>query len=354
MDDIRKTSTTDNSLNEILVFIKRLWKFLLIKKIKIIIFGLIGASLGLTFSFFVKPRYTAYISFAMVEKSSPSGLASIASSFGFGGLFGGGDAFSGDNLLEIIKSRYTFEKTLLSPVVYEGSKKSLADVYIKINKLDQKWRESPNLELRKMNFPLDQDRNTFTRAQDSVLLSFYNTLVKPNSFSISRKDKKSNIVFLSFTSKNEFFSKSFSENLIDQMYEFYRQTRTAQSNANIALIQQTADSIKNLYENALFNSAGYSQANINVAIQRAVVPKIKEEYNAHLYGTVYAEVLKNLETMKLEKARETPIIQIIDKPILPLKMSKVGKVKGVVLGGVTGGLLIVLALSIIFYLTYKK
>jgi LPS O-antigen subunit length determinant protein (WzzB/FepE family) len=52
-------------------------------------------------------------------------------------------------------------------------------------------------------------------------------------------------------------------------------------------------------------------------------------------------VLKNLETLKLDMARETPLVQMIDEPRMPLKKDRLGKAKGIILGGLIGGLLIV-------------
>jgi LPS O-antigen subunit length determinant protein (WzzB/FepE family) len=104
-----------------------------------------------------------------------------------------------------------------------------------------------------------------------------------------------------------------------------------------------------LYEKALYGSAGISQININTAYQTAAVPKIKNENDAILYGAVYAEVLKNLETLKLDLARETPIVQIIDSPRYPLKKDKLGKLKGIILGGLVGGIIITAYLLLMSY-----
>jgi len=67
------------------------------------------------------------------------------------------------------------------------------------------------------------------------------------------------------------------------------------------------------------------------------VSRIKQERDAQLYGAVYAEVLKNLETLKLDMARETPIIQMIDTLIYPLK-KKMGKAMGIIIGGALVGI----------------
>lgn len=334
------------SLIELIDVLKKYWSYLLSKWLVILIFGLTGGALGLVASILTKPTYTAHLSFALVEKSAGGGLADLASSFGFGGLAGGSNnAFSGDNLLEIIQSRYAIELTLLTPVNFKGKKENLVEAYIDYSGLREIWKLNlKNKELQTLSFPVGQKREFFSRVQDSVLFTIYSGFVNSKSLKVIRKDKKNSIVNVDFSSKDEMFSKLFVEKLMEQTYLFYRETKTSQTKSNVIMMQHSADSIKNLYESALYKSAGISGVNINTAIQYAAVPKIKYENNAKLYGTVYAEVLKNLETLKLDMARETPIVQLIDSPTLPLNVVKLGKIKGIVFGGVFGGLLIVIYL----------
>ncbi len=324
-------------------FVKNAWKYMLKNWVIVVIFGFSGAGIGLGLSFVLKPDYTSHLSFALVEKSpGTSGLANLASSFGLSGLFGGSasGAFSGDNLLEIIKSRHAVENTLLSPISFEGKLMSMMDAFVQFNKLHEKWENAKNKELRTIQFPLNLPRDSFSRTQDSVLFATYDGFMKTGKLSVVRKDKKISIVNMQFTSKNEQFSKEFVQNLMNTTYDFYKQTKTSQSRANISMMEHIADSIRGLYEKALYGSAVISQVNINTAIQTAAVPKIKSENDALLYGTVYAEVLKNLETLKLDLARETPIVQLIDKPRYPLKKEKLGKLEGLVFGGLIGGVII--------------
>lgn len=174
------------------------------------------------------------------------------------------------------------------------------------------------------------------------MFAFSTILRNSKILSVVRKDKKTSIVDIDFTSSDELFSKLFVETLMDQTYRFYKETKTSQSRSNVQMMQHTADSIKALYENALYKGAGYSSLNINAALQYAAVPRIKQEQSAQLYGTVYAEVLKNLETLKLDMARVTPMVQMIDTPRLPLKMEKLRKLKGLIVGGLLGGFFIVM------------
>ncbi|MDR3654037.1 MAG: hypothetical protein P4L34_13840 [Paludibacter sp.] len=339
-----KVNNDEISLKELLQKAKEWWQFLVTKWIIILVFGLGGAAIGLVVSLLTPVKYTAHLSFALVEKTSGGGgLADLASSFGFSGLMGGGSSgtFSGDNLLEIMKSQHAVEQTLLTPVNYRGKKENMVEVYIGFNDLRKDWlKNQKNKELQTLSFPIGQKRETFSRTQDSVLYSIYNQIIKSNALVVARKDKKLSFVNLDFTSKDEVFSKLFVETLMAETYKFYSDTRTSQSRANINMMQAKADSIKSLYESALYRGAGYSQVNINQALQYAAVPKIKQENNAQLYATVYGEVLKNLETLKLDLARETPIVQIIDTPRYPLDKVRLGKAKAMALGGILGGFMI--------------
>ena len=348
MSTVQQQTTANSdeiSLKELLQKAKEWWQYLLTKWILILVFGLGGAAIGLVTSLLTPPKYTAKLSFALVEKSAGGGgLADLASSFGVSSMLGGGSsgAFSGDNLLEIMQSPHTIEQTLLSPVVYQDKKQNLVEAYIQFNELRDKWqKQEDNKELQTLSYPVGQKRESFTRTQDSVLNSIYDKLIKSNALTIARKDKKLSFVNVNFTSKNEIFSKLFEEKLMEVTYRFYKETKTAQSRANVNMMQAKADSIRRLYESSLYRSAGYSQVNINQALAFAAVPKLKQEYNSQLYATVYTEVLKNLETLKLDMARETPIVQIIDTPRFPLEKERLGKAKAMAIGGVLGGFLIV-------------
>ena len=48
---------------------------------------------------------------------------------------------------------------------------------------------------------------------------------------------------------------------------------------------------------------------------------------------------------------QTPIIEIIDRPIFPLEIEKLSKKKSVILGGVLGGFL---SLSLLFFWRFMK
>jgi uncharacterized protein involved in exopolysaccharide biosynthesis len=54
---------------------------------------------------------------------------------------------------------------------------------------------------------------------------------------------------------------------------------------------------------------------------------------------ILTELVKQSELSKVTLRKETPLIQVIDRPILPLEKVKFGKLMGIVLGGLIAGFL---------------
>jgi uncharacterized protein involved in exopolysaccharide biosynthesis len=106
------------SLKELLEKVKEWYSYLLSQWKIIVLAGIIGAALGLTYSFIKKPVYTATLSFALEDEKSGGlgGALGLASSLGLDLGGSGGSMFAGSNLTELFKSRSMVEKTLLSPV----------------------------------------------------------------------------------------------------------------------------------------------------------------------------------------------------------------------------------------------
>jgi len=59
---------------------------------------------------------------------------------------------------------------------------------------------------------------------------------------------------------------------------------------------------------------------------------------------ILTELVKQTELAKVTLRKETPLIQIIDKPILPLKKEKFGRLKGIIIGGFLAGFMSVIYL----------
>lgn len=323
------------------------WYALVLSKWKtILLAALIGSLIGLTYSFIKKPIYIASLSFALESNNTSGGLGGalgLASSLGFDLGVNGGGIFEGSNLTELFKSRKMVEKTLLMPVFFNEKTISLAEMYIQNKKWRDKWENKPKLV--RLQFLPNANRKHFSRSQDSIFGVIYDDLFK-YGLEVGQKDKKVDIISIEVTSTNELFAQFFAESLAKQVGDFYIETKSKKARINMAILERQTDSIRGELNNAI---AGVAVANDNIfglnpSLNVRRVPSARRQVDVQANGAILTELVKQTELAKVTLRKETPLIQIIDRPILPLKKEKVGKLIGLVVGGFMFGFLTVLFL----------
>ena len=344
------------SVKELIFKIREWYQFFLTKWKLIVLVSAIGAAIGLAYAFIRKPIYIAELTFAMEDDKSGggglSGALGLASSFGIdlgGGSAGG--AFSGANLMVLMKSRKIVEKTLLSPVEYKGKIISLVDYYIEFNELREEWIKKPNL--KNIHFPLNSDRSNFTLQQDSILKIIYNEIINYN-LSVGQSDKKISIINVNVNTIEEGFSKEFCETLAKVTSDYYVEIKSKKSRMNVEILQKQADSIRAELNSAITGVAAASDNvyNLNPAFNVKKTPSTRRQVDVQANTAILTQLVANLELSKVSLRKETPLIQVIDRPILPLDKDKVSKLKSILLGGFLAGFLTLLYL--VFTSLYKK
>jgi uncharacterized protein involved in exopolysaccharide biosynthesis len=303
---------------------------------------------------FQKPSYLATTTFVLEEDKGGGGIGSamgLASSFGFDLGGGGGGLFTSSNIIELMKSRLVVEKTLLNPVKVAGKEISLADYYIQINELKEGWAKKPNLA--NINFPVNADRTKFSLEQDSILQIISAGLTK-NNLVIAQKDKKVSIISLTVKTESELFSKLFCEQLLKETSDFYIETKSKKSRLNVDILQRQADSIRAELNGAITGVAAASDNvyNLNPAFNVKRTPSTRRQVDVQANTAILTQLVAQLELSKVSLRKETPLVQLIDRPILPLEKEKLGKKKSLILGGFLAGLLTVLYL--VFGQLYRK
>jgi len=336
------------SLKELIEKGKEWYDYFLSQWKIIVIAGFIGAVLGLGYSFIKKPVYTAKLTFALESEKSSGGLGGVlglASSFGFDIGGGGGGIFEGSNLNELFKSRTMVEQTLMKPVVYNGKTISYAEMYIQIKKWRKNWIKKP--KLAKIEFAPNTERKYFTRVHDSILGQIYGDLSK-NCLTVAQKDKKVNIITMEFSSGNEQFAKDFCEALAREVGLFYVSTKSKKARANMEILVRQTDSIRGELNNAITGvaTANDNTFNLNPALNIRRVPSSKKQVDVQANAAILTELVKQTELAKVTVRRETPLIQVLDRPIYPLQKERLSKAKGIVVGGFLVELLMIIVLMV--------
>ena len=334
-------------IQEWIAYLKTQWKL-------IIGIAALGGIIGFVYASFQKPSYLATTTFVLEEDKGGGGLGGamgLASSFGFDLGGGGGGLFTSSNIIELMKSRLVVEKTLLNPVQIAGKEISLADYYIQFNELKEDWAKKP--KLANIGFPANADRTKFSLQQDSILQTISAGLTK-NNLVIAQKDKKVSIISLTVKTESELFSKLFCEQLLKETSDFYIETKSKKSRLNVDILQRQADSIRAELNGAITGVAAASDNvyNLNPAYNVKKTPGTRRQVDVQANTAILTQLVAQLELSKVSLRKETPLVQLIDRPILPLEKDKIGRLKSLVLGGFLAGFLIVLYL--IFSKLYKK
>lgn len=212
---------------------------------------------------------------------------------------------------------------------------------------NQGWREAwnENTKYKSIEFLPTASRGNYTRVHDSILGKIYDDLSK-NALSVGQKDKKTAIITIDVVSTSELFSKYFTEALVKEVSDFYIETKSMKSRENMLILERQTDSIR-----AELNAAitGVAVANdntfgLNPAMNVRRAPSARRQVDVQANTAILTELVKQSELAKVTLRKETPLIQIIDKPILPLKKDRISKSEGIVMGGFVAGFLIIFSL----------
>ena len=210
---------------------------------------------------------------------------------------------------------------------------SIADYYIQINNLGPAF-ESKNVTNKSLNFAGLTEGVKHSLVQDSILYILYSGINK--NLNVEKKNKKSTILTLEVVSGDQVFSKIFAEELLKQTSDLYIDIKTGNLSRSINKIQLKTDSLLNI-----INSISNKSSKLIVPVMEELVNENaalkfqKENYrNKFTYNnstpieqttrertvayTMYAEMAKNLETLKLSLINQTPVIQVLDTPKYPL------------------------------------
>jgi len=297
-------------LGDVIESIKRFFSYLRSQFVLIALCGIVGLVLPLIYRALQKPAYAASTTFILEEKSATGGgLAGIASQVGLdlGSLGSGSSLFTGDNILDIIKSRVIIEKVLLTPIS-GNSGKTLADLYLEFSGMGEKLPAPVSFASPSV---------AHTVYQDSVLYVMYDQIAKKN-VSVDRLNKKGSIFKIITVSQNQVFSKNFAERLLKETTTYYVNVKTSTAAANVKRLQARGDSLLRVLNAKSYNAASFQILDPNVAFKSMSVPAEVSSRDKSIVFSIYAEVTKNLEMSRIALVSQTPVIQLLDVPKYPL------------------------------------
>ncbi|MEO6231966.1 MAG: Wzz/FepE/Etk N-terminal domain-containing protein [Ferruginibacter sp.] len=348
-------STSDNrvfdefSPKKLIVLVQHSFSYILSKWLVIVLVALLFGIGGLLRSYFKKPTYVAEITFALDEgagQSAKSNYSQLSEQLGLDNMLEAGGVFSSaTNIVELMQSRLLVEKTLRETVNINGKPIVFADLFLDSLDYRDKWMKGS--AYYKMDFKAVKKDTNHVLFENRIFRNIYETIISEN-IGVDKKGKGTTIISVSCTSESELFSKYFLEALINKVTQYYIETKTLRAKTNVEFLQKRTDSIKSAFSGALFGKAAFTDANINAVRQISTVSGEKQQTDVQILRTTYVDLVRSLESAKTTLMRETPLIQYLDIPILPLKMTRSSGMKNFIIFFMLG------AFIIIFYLVVKK
>ena len=307
----------------------------------------LGALLGLTYVTIKPIKYTARSSFVVEDSKSLGGsglMGAISGQLGpeLLGALGGSNLLSGENIIELAKSRSLLRKTFLTS--YDGSYVSLADRYASSLKLKEDWLDSRKVGV-KVDFSLTKKK--YSRLEDSLLNTLIDRVIKKD-IEVFKPDRRLSLFEVNITMRDEQLASLFCKRLLSMTSDLYINAKTKRIKGNISRLQHLADSLQRYANQRVRTTAqsNFKMLDLNPQYYDQEVESTINTREESLSGMIYAEVLKNLEISKASLLQETTTIQLVDSPDTPLPSNLIEWYEGLIYG-LLGGLF-----AIIFILVF--
>ena len=298
----------------------------------------------ISFNYLLSPVHYARTTFVLDNDSTSSmgDLSSLASLAGINAssFIDASSLFQIDNIQELYKSNSMIKKTLMS-IAYDGKKDFLLiDRFIQVENIKNKWDklgvDFNNLGSTKLT----------SRVKDSLVKDLIKNIKKENLV-VVKPSRKTTILEIGFDHKDEILAKTFNENLVKIVNQFYNKTKTLKTGSNLKILQRQSDSVKIVLDTSIMLLAEIDQSipNANPISKVNLVPYQKAMIDVQTNSAIYGELLKQLELAKVTHRNNVPLIQVIDKPSYPLENSRWKLFETLVYGLISGFLLSILLVS---------
>ena len=127
--------------------------------------------------------------------------------------------------------------------------------------------------------------------------------------------------------------------MAQKLEEYYTIFQTAKSKNTLDFLSFRADSVLNELKQAEYKYASYKDSNFGVQRAKGLLEEIRLKRDVEILNIMYGEIVKNLEVSKFTLLNNEPLLNIIDKPTLPLKVNKLSMIAAFILFSILGMLI---------------
>lgn len=332
------------SLKELLLTIQSYWQEFWRFKWLIILITIPFIMLMLFFAISKPVTYPTKLTF-MVDDGSSSSLGAVSGLLGSFGLGGAGGEYNVEQMLALVKSRKIIQSVLFKNAEINGKEDFYANHLIEIYSYHEKWEED-TLGFKNFYFVHDSVP-AFDLIESSVLKQLHSFVIgNPDegieSLLSTSNSESTGIMTLSLETEHEELSIKMLKDIYEELSRYYVKKSTEKQQHTYDALKFKTDSTLTALRSIEYQLANFKDRNYGLFSKKDQLKVMQLEAQVKILYTLYGETLKNLEVTEFALRDQTPVIQIIDAPIPPIKPVDASLAKAIIIGGILGGFLAVL------------
>jgi len=312
----------------------RHWKLITLITIPFVAFMLYKA-------FTAHAKFPAHLTF-MLNEDKGGGLGAVGGLLGSFGLGGGSGDYNLSKMMELSKTRTIIQSSLFDSTEVGGLDDYYANHLIRIYEYHERW-EDDTTGMKNLLFT-HNDFSRFKRPENKALKILHRKIIgdaenKVKGILKSNPGDDTGIMKLTVNSRNESFSVAFVQTVYKQLSEFYINKTIEKQEKTHYVVKEKVDSIQRTLQASEYALASFKDSSLGLISKKAKLKELQLEAKIRMLYGMLGEAMKNLEISDFSLKNKTPFIQIVDKPIAPIKPSAESKIMAIILGGFIGGFL---------------
>ena len=303
MDQVTATSgesAIEIKLSDIFSFFRKYWLFFLLV-------GLVLGSIGYGISYLIAPEFetTAKILPEYGSGTSVDGLSDLASLAGISLGKSNSEAIRPDLYPSILTSKTFLMKVLSTPFPLQDGKKILLAVY-----LDKEGKPFTSQQLKQADTLI-----TLTIGQERVMENVSERIT-------AHMDKITGVLTIRSEMPDPVLSAACTNFSMNYLTNFVTEYRGSKKVEKVAFLRKQMSEAKSKNQRAEIALNSYRDRNRSAYTNVARVEEQRLQNDYIQTQSLYSELARQLETARLQALEDTPVLKVLDPPMVPNWKSK--------------------------------
>lgn len=250
--------------------------------------------------------------------------------------------FSGENFLELLKTKNLYNRAILSVVDINGRKVIFGNYFLeKSGAIENEFED--DVDLKTFRFK-HTDYEKFTPIEKSRVRMIQDFLM-PLTI-IANENKKASLMTLSASTRNDTLSHTWTNLFLNTVTSFYIENKTKKTRELLGIMEHRVDSLQSELFGTQRKYARVVDQNQQVIMQQGLIEQQRLSTNSSQLQGMYFDAVRSLDNLRFSVVKESPLFTRVDDSELPIAKDITTKGKGIKLGGSIGLILAILYLAI--------